>query len=534
MYWKIKMLKPTAENKVLKINSDHLSFDDFRDFVFDRENFKNISVDEKVHTRMDESYRHLLGKLDSGIPLYGVTTGFGDSATRLLSPTHVNQLQKNLVNYLTCGSGPLLSVEACRATLLARFQSLSRGYSGIRRELLDGLQLLLEKDWIPVIPAEGSLGASGDLVPLAYIGQCVQGRGLVYVGGEKVEISTLLEKENIPPLTLQAKEGLALVNGTSAMMGLATVNWQRANHLKELAAIASAWTCLALQGRNEAFGELVNARAGQHPGQALMAEKISQLLRDENYQATALEKIPVQGSQLSRPPQDRYSLRCSPQILGPIQETLQLTKKWFEDELNSTSDNPLISPEGDLANGGNFYGGYLAHGMDYIKIGLAQMADMCDRQLILIMDEKSNRGLPPNLANWPGMDDEEKFLHHGLKGLHQSASALTSEICALATPNGIFSRSAECHNQDKVSLGMSAAVQCDQMIQKTYTLLTLQLICLAQGLDLKKIRLRGTTSSRLYKQIRSHVPFVAHDQALHQPIENLREQLKKSCHEREL
>ncbi|NJM10199.1 MAG: aromatic amino acid lyase [Bdellovibrionaceae bacterium] len=154
--------------------------------------------------------------------------------------------------------------------------------------------------------------------------------------------------------------------------------------------------------------------------------------------------------------QDRYSLRCVPQITGPIFDTIQMLEKWLSDEINSASDNPLIGADENLANGGNFYGGYMSQGMDYLKISLAHMADLVDRQVAYIIDEKSNRGLPANLANWSGLAGEERHLHHGLKGLHQSVSAVTSEILARATPGGIFSRSSESHNQDKVSLGMSA------------------------------------------------------------------------------
>ncbi|MCC6137349.1 MAG: aromatic amino acid lyase [Bdellovibrionaceae bacterium] len=517
--------------KTLLIDSERLTLNTFNLFLFSRENFNGITLSPETLKKVTHSHHQLLKSIEAKVPLYGVTTGFGDSCQRSLDAESAETLQKNLVDYLTCGSGPALPVEACRGALLARFKSLSRGYSGVRPELLERLQLLLERDWIPVIPAEGSLGASGDLVPLAYIAQCVQGQGLVYYKNTQLEISTLFEKENISPLKLHAKEGLAIVNGTSAMLGIAATNVQRISQILELSLIATTWTCLALDGRTEAFGELINSRGAQHSGQKFIAEEISALLNDESYTSRPLQDISIVDKNFLEPVQDRYSLRCSPQILGPVFDTLKLSKQWLEDELNTTSDNPLISPEGELANGGNFYGGYLAHSMDYLKICTAQIADMNDRQLILIMDEKSNRGLPPNLANWPGLATDKRFLHHGLKGLHQSASALTSEICALSMPNGVFSRSAECHNQDKVSLGMSAANQCSQMLEKSFTLITLQLICLAQALDLKKIKLQGRKSQSLYSQIRAVVPFVDCDRPLHKNILALSQVLKSNTSE---
>jgi len=518
----------------LMLDNERLRLRDFNGFVFRREEHGNVLFTDDVYTRIDGSHRQLLAAIEKKIPLYGVTTGFGDSCMRTLPPESMSLLQKNLVAYLTCGTGALLSVEACRATLLARLKSVSRGYSGVRRELVDRLKLFVDNDWVPVIPAEGSLGASGDLVPLAYVAQCLQGEGLVYHLGRIRPVGELFKENDIAPFHFQAKEGLAIVNGTSTMLGLAAVNLQMTTYLLHLSTVASAWAAMAIEGRVEAFGTLVNGRAGQHAGQNEMAARITQLLKDENYQAMRLQDISIKNNELTQPVQDRYSVRCSPQILGPIHETLTTAQRWIEDELNTTSDNPLISPEGDLANGGNFYGGYLAHSMDYLKICLAQMADMADRQLILIMDEKSNRGLPPNLANWPGIHDDEKFLHHGLKGLHQSASAITSEICALAIPNGIFSRSAECHNQDKVSLGTSAANQCTQVVNKAYNLFALQLICFAQALDLKKIELQGDESLRVYRQVRNHVPFVAADRVLGPQIAALAESLKKSAQLREL
>jgi histidine ammonia-lyase len=207
--------------------------------------------------------------------------------------------------------------------------------------------------------------------------------------------------------------------------------------------------------------------------------------------------------------------------MGPIFETLDLAQRWFETEVNSASDNPLIDDEGGLHMGGNFYGGHLSHGMDYLKICVSHMADLIDRQLMTLMDDKSNRGLPPNLVNWPGIKPEDRFLHHGLKGLHQAVSAITSEILARTMPNGVFSRSSESHNQDKVSLGMSAAVQCSQMVAPLQTITAMYLTCLCQALDLRGLKLKGSRSRELYALVRSHIAFVTHDQALGERVREL-------------
>ncbi len=506
--------------------SDRLNLKDVETFVFSRERFADIEIGPEQLSQIEKSHRQFLGLLEKNIPIYGVTTGFGDSCFRTLSPDQSEQLQINLVQYLSCGTGPTLSREASRAIMLFRLKSLSRGYSGVSTDLISRLKLFVERDWVPLIPREGSLGASGDLIPLAYVARALQGEGKIHTDSGLRLASEVLRDGDVAPYKLKAKEGLALVNGTSAMCGTTFVNLHHAKNLMALGEVATAWMVLALGGRVEAFSELVNSRANQHPGQAKAAESIRNLLSDEGYNPRAAKDVTIKDGHTTELIQDRYSVRCVPQILGPIQETLEMATKWLEDEVNSTSDNPLIDSEGQIAMGGNFYGGYLAHAMDYIKIGLAHQADLADRQLTLLIDDKSNRGLTPNLADWNSAGEHERHLQHGLKGLHQATSAITSEIMAKAIPNGIFSRSSESHNQDKISLGMSAASQCHDMIEQVYTVMTLHLTCLAQALDLRGITLKGNASTRVYDTVRRQVPFVKRDTALDSHITNLSAELK--------
>ncbi|HEX4922546.1 MAG TPA: aromatic amino acid ammonia-lyase, partial [Bdellovibrionales bacterium] len=312
----------------------------------------------------------------------------------------------------------------------------------------------------------------------------------------------------------------------SAMAGLALLNHQKSVFLTALASLSSAWLCLALRGRTEAFGALVNEKAKQHPGQTRAARRIRELLEAEGYAPKAGQDVQTNSEHTEEMIQDRYSLRCAPQILGPVLETLELVERWLEVEVNGVSDNPLIDEDGRLGMGGNFYGGYLSQGMDYLKISLAQIADLSDRQLTLLIDDKSNRGLPPNLANWPGLSQEERHLHHGLKGLHQAVNAITSEIMPKALANSIFSRSSESHNQDKVSLGMSAATQCHDMLEDLFHVQSMYLICLAQALDLRGIQLKGEMSNFVYKLVRSVVPYVTADRALDDSVDALSQELQ--------
>ena len=509
------------------IGEKPLSLVQVGDFVFSRDRVSSIKVSPDCLERVRKSHHRLYEFMERQVPIYGVTTGFGDSCFRVIPKEKSEQLQSNLISYLLCGTGKALPKEASRAMMLFRLQSLSRGFSGISPELVQRIALYLEKDWIPVVPREGSLGASGDLIPLAYLAQALQGEGELH-GDEDQKLSTreVLSRAGVEPYVLKAKEGLALVNGTSAMAGLCLVNLNSARFLTELGSLMSSWLCLGLQGRTEPFEPFVNERAKQHSGQTESAQHILEFLKAESYFSKPLDQVQIQGSQIQEFIQDRYSLRCAPQILGPVLETLSLAEGWLQLEGSGVSDNPLVDAEGNLAMGGNFYGGYLSHGMDYLKISLAQLADLFDRQLTSLIDEKSNRGLPANLAAWNSMPESERFLHHGLKGLHQAVNALTSEILPKAVPNSIFSRSSESHNQDKVSLGMSAAVQCMEMIEPLFTLSAMYLICLAQAIDLRKIQLKGSVSSQYYEMIRGTVPFVERDQSLEKSVRVLARKLK--------
>jgi histidine ammonia-lyase len=512
----------------LLIGENRSALEDIRNYVFRRESFSEIEIGDGAKNRVTKSQSHLYELLEKRIPIYGVTTGFGDSCFRVIPPEKSEELQHNLIAYLSCGTGPKIPELASRATTLIRLKSFCRGYSGVSLELVERMKLFLERGWTPVVPREGSLGASGDLIPLAYLARALMGEGMLEIEGKTVSSKEAHAEAGLTPYRLKPKEGLALVNGTSAMAGLCLVNLSHATFLTELATLSSSWLCLALRGKLEAFSVLVNEKAKNHPGQATVAQRIRSVLADENYAPKRGQDVSVGASkQTEEFIQDRYSLRCSPQILGPVIETIKLCEGWLETEINSTSDNPLIDDDGSLWMGGNFYGGYLGHGMDYLKISLAHTADLIDRQLTFLIDEKSNRGLTPNLADWDSLPEEDRFLHHGLKGLHQAVNAITSEILARATPNTIFSRSSESHNQDKVSLGMSAAVQCSEMIEPLYTIQAMHLTCLAQALDLRGIRLQGELSRTVYNWVRDVIPRTSRDTSLGDQIGTLAEKLKQ-------
>jgi histidine ammonia-lyase/phenylalanine ammonia-lyase len=519
----------------IPLDLERLSLEKVREFAYrSPETTVEIEIAPELLARVRASEKRLHEFIDQGLPIYGVTTGFGDSCHRVISPSQTETLQKNLIAYLLAGTGPTLSRETTRAIFLIRLRSLSRGYSGVSADLLARMKLYLERDWMPLIPREGSLGASGDLIPLAYIAEVLQGDGRIHPpvdsprGTEPLPMKDVLASAKLDTYRLKPKEGLALVNGTSAMAGLILTNLNSARRIVDLAMTGTAWLVLALNGRTEAFEPLVNEKANTHSGQAEIARRIRALIAEEGYTSKPLSALAIRNGQTEGFVQDRYSVRCTPQILGPVLETIDQVERWLETELNGTADNPLIGEDGSLAMGGNFYGGYLSQGMDYLKIALAHVADLVDRQLTLLIDDKSNRGLPANLADWRGIPENERFLHHGLKALHQAVNALTSETMARAMPGGIFSRSSESHNQDKVSLGMSAAVQCSEMLAPLFRVQAMTLVALAQALDLRERALQGKTSAALYTAVREVVPFVKRDTSLGREIETLAARLKAS------
>ncbi|MBF0316033.1 MAG: aromatic amino acid lyase [Oligoflexia bacterium] len=511
--------------------STKITLKEIADFIFGKFHFSNIELDPLLRAKIIKSNQHLNQLLINKTPIYGVNTGLGESCFRLISASQEYELQRNLIAYLTCGTGDFLPLEVARGTCIIRLISLSKGLSGVSEELLERMKLYVIRDWLPLIPREGSLGASGDLIPLAYLAQIIQGNGEVLANGKKRLISELLAEEKIAPYELKAKEGLALVNGTSVMTALAIVNLKHAQLLTKLAVICTSWLCMAIKGRVEAFGDLVNKDAKYFKGQHLVASQISELLREEDYSTICYSQIKNIDGVTSDFVQDPYSLRCTPQILGPVVETLDLIEEWLQNEMNSVADNPLINENGVIATGGNFYGGYIAHGMDYLKISLGHIADLLDRQLTMLISDKTNRGLPANLANWPNLPKHEWHIHHGLKGLHQLVSAITSEIMAKTIPNSVFSRSSESHNQDKISLGMSASTQCYDIIESLFNIMGAYLICLAQALDLREQQLKSPLGKSIYALVRSNVKYVEKDQALDLNLRDLVVSLKKLAKE---
>ncbi|MGY3728367.1 MULTISPECIES: HAL/PAL/TAL family ammonia-lyase [Cobetia] len=413
--------------------------------------------------------------------VYGVTTGYGDSVTRAVQGAEdLEALPRHLYTFHGCGMGADLDVVSSRAVVMVRLVSLCRGVSGVSLALLERLVWLLDHDILPRIPEEGSVGASGDLTPLSYVAAVLCGEREVWVrpgAGQPHELrptADVFAQHGLTPYVLRPKEGLALMNGTAVMTALAALAFGRTCYLSRLSARITALSVQALEGNPYHFDADLFA-AKPHPGQA----RVAQWLRDDlaHPAAPEVDATPINSPRL----QDRYSTRCAPHVIGVVEDSLDWWRRFLETELNSANDNPLIDVEaGKILHGGHFYGGHVAMVMDSLKTAVANLADLLDRQLALLVDSRYNRGLPSNLS---GATPERAPLNHGYKAVQIGASAWTAEALKLTMPASVFSRSTECHNQDKVSMGTIAARDALRVLALVEQVAAATLHAAAQGCE---------------------------------------------------
>lgn len=453
-------------------------------------------------------------------PIYGVTTGFGDSANRQVSAAKTPRLQQNLLRNLGCGTGPITAPEVVRVAMLLRANCLAKGNSGVRVELVERLLELLNHDVIPLIPERGSCGASGDLIPLSYVGRALVGEARVLVDGETLESPDALGRVGLEPIILEAKEGLALTNGTSFMTAFACLAVGDARDLADLADLLTAMASEALLGNRGHFNSFLFEQAKPHPGMVQSARNIRALLADSRL-ALDSHDIPsaaLDGAEfleLERQVQDRYSIRCAPHVTGVLRDVIGWVEEWVTIEINSSDDNPLFNVAGHRAeSGGNFYGGHMGQAMDSLKVAVANVCDLLDRQLELVVDEKFNAGLTPNLIPRFDAQHPEAGLHHGFKGMQLCCSAMTAEALKLCNPATIHSRSTECHNQDKVSMGAIAARDARSIVELAQNIAAIHLIACCQALELRGVDRSSPRTREAFQLVRRHVPSLEADRCL--------------------
>jgi histidine ammonia-lyase/phenylalanine ammonia-lyase len=477
--------------------------------------------------KMEASNRLKHALIGRGIPVYGVTTGFGDSANRQISQSRAAKLQQNQIRFLGNGVGPISPPEVTRATMLLRANCLAKGNSGVRPELVERLLFYLNNDVLPLIPERGSCGASGDLVPLSYLAAVLVGEEVVLHGGRSIDAADVPAEHGLEPMVLEAKEGLALTNGTSFMSAFAALAAWDAAELAFVADLCTAMTSEALLGNRGHFDAFLQEQK-PHPGQVESARVIRDLLAGSGLSRDPEEVLSADGLgergfvELGRRVQDRYSVRCAPHVVGVLRDTLGWVTRWVGVEINASDDNPLFDSDGgQVHSGGNFYGGHMAQAMDSLKIAVASVADLMDRQLELVVDEKYNNGLTPNLIPRFDPDGPEAGLHHGFKGMQLASSAMTAEALKLSNPASVHSRSTEAHNQDKVSMGSIAARDARDIVILTQNVAAIHLIALCQALDLRGSEGMSPKTKVVHDLVRSRVPFLDGDRRMEGDVKEI-------------
>lgn len=430
-----------------------------------------LTPSETFSARIERASQFLARLLQEDGVIYGVTTGYGDSCT-IAIPSHlIQELPLHLTRFHGCGLGENLTHEQSLAVLATRLNSLTQGFSGVSMCLLNQIVAFIHHGISPRIPQEGSVGASGDLTPLSYLAATLIGEREVNYKGEIRPTKDVFLELGIAPITLKPKEGLALMNGTSVMTALACLAFERAQYLTKLSTRITAMVSVGIGGNDFHYDEGL-FKVKPHPGLQEIARRLREDLQCD---------IPPKNSDRL---QDRYSLRCAPHVLGVLEDTFPWARQMIENELNSANDNPIIDGDNErVLHGGHFYGGHIAMVMDSLKTAIANIADLLDRQIAQLMDYKFNNGLPFNLT---GATGDRKAINHGFKAVQIGISAWTAEALKHTMPASVFSRSTECHNQDKVSMGTIAARDCLRILQLTEQVTAACLLAAVQALELRK------------------------------------------------
>ncbi|HEX6550652.1 MAG TPA: aromatic amino acid ammonia-lyase [Gammaproteobacteria bacterium] len=470
-----------------------------------------LQGDAAFRKRISRGAELLAQFIAEGKPVYGVSTGYGDSCTVTIPGHILEQLPAHLVRYHGCGLGEYFDEPTSIAILVTRLSSLAAGFSGVRLDVLTQLEAFVRHRITPLIPEEGSVGASGDLTPLSYVAATMMGDRQVRYKNALRPASDVLKETGLTPLTLKPKEGLALMNGTSVMTALACLAWERAEYLSRLATRITSLVSIALGSNPKHFAPGLFA-VKPHSGQQQIAAWIFHDMGGSTHE----QAIRIQ---------DRYSIRCAPHVIGVLADALGWMKRDIENELNSANDNPIIDPEsGEVYHGGHFYGGHIAFVADSMKNAAANIADLLDRQLALLVDTRFNNGLPSNLS---GVEGERASLNHGFKAVQIAVSAWTAEALKLTMPASVFSRSTECHNQDKVSMGTISARDAIRVLELTEQVAA---ACLAAAVQAVEIRHRrgNRPPAHMDNDIRNMVddvftlfPYVEEDRALEHELRAL-------------
>jgi len=465
-----------------------------------------VALDPEAAERMRASRAVIERLVEEGSTVYGVTTGFGDLANVRIEPEQVAELQRNLVLSHTAGVGEPLPVDVVRAMLLLRANALAIGLSGVRPELAELLCGMLNESVHPVIPSRGSVGASGDLAPLAHIAAVLIGEGEADTPAGPMSGADALSAVGLVPIALGAKEGLALLNGTQLMTGIAALVLHDGQRLAESADVIGAMSLEAMEGTAAAFDEaLIEARP--HPGQVAAAAHLRDLL--------AGSQIAASHADSPHRLQDAYSIRCMPQVHGAVRDALDQLGRVLAVEMNAATDNPLVFADGRVISGGNFHGEPMALAIDYGKIALAELASISERRTARLVDAHLS-GLPAFLSEAPG-------LRSGLMIVQYTAAALVNEMQTLAHPASVDTIPTSANQEDHVSMGATGALHLRAVLEAAESVLAIEALCAAQGLDFRAPMRPGDAIGRAHTLLRERVSHLDEDRSPSPDIAAVRE-----------
>ncbi len=496
--------------QALHIDGNHLSLDDVRQVVLER---RAVLLQPEARIAVERARAVVEDLLEHDGVAYAVNTGVGKLADLRISSDDIRKLQVNLLRSHAVGVGEPLAEDVTRAMVLLRANSLAKGYSGVRPAVIDTLCEMLNRGVHPVIPSQGSVGASGDLAPLAHLALVLIAEGEATFHGKRVAAAEALKQADIQPLVLQAKEAISLINGTQGMLAAGLLASLQANILVDTADVLGALTVDALKGTDAAFDQRIH-RARPHAGQSLVAENLRRMLEGSLIRESHRECQKVQ---------DAYSLRCIPQVHGAVRDTLVHCREVFEIEMNSAVDNPLVFPEerkvgapkrgvgstvpGDILSGGNFHGEPLAFALDFLAIALCGLAGISERRIERLVNPALNEGLPAFLAPGAG-------LNSGFMMAQVTAAALVSENKVLAHPASADSITTSGNQEDYVSMGMIAANKLLRVVTNTRNVLVIEALAVAQALDFRAPLQTGKRGQAAHAAIRAVSPTINEDRIL--------------------
>lgn len=499
-----------------------LNINDFKSIVCDK---KPIIINEDALAKVQKSF-DFLKEFSSNKILYGVNTGFGPMAQYRVNDSDRALLQYNLIRSHANGAGQPLDENFVRAAILARLNTLSLGNSGIHPSAVLLMQELLNRNIIPLIFEHGGVGASGDLVQLAHLALVLIGEGEVFYKGERRKTTEVFKAEDLKPITVEVREGLALINGTSVMTGIGIINVLKAQKLLEWSVISSCAINELMKAYDDHLSEELN-KTKLHEGQREVASKMRDHLKDskltrkrkdhlytgENTESVFKEKV-----------QEYYSIRCVPQILGPVSDTINSVSEVLENELNSANDNPIIDLETEqVYHGGNFHGDYVSLEMDKLKIVITKLTMLAERQLNFLLNPKLNGILPP-FVNLGVLG-----FNFGMQGLQFTATSTTAESQTLSNPMYVHSIPNNNDNQDIVSMGTNSALITSKVIENGFQVLSIEIITIVQAIDALKCKdFVSSKTQKLYEDIRALIPAYIEDKPMYESIELIKNFLIKS------